>query len=396
MKKIWGLVLLCIFLTGCSQNKEVNLGVDNTSLVDVAAGEDGYYIIENVGVYPGHAYIYYIQENTLKPIVLCNKSDCEHSCSEVRCSHKAKNENCGLKDCDGFVRGYCSPCIKYYDNKIYVLLSDSEGVHLYAINQDGTERKKVCTLEENGNAEIGGFLFNKGMIYYDVKEYNKTDGSDTIKIYKKDISSNSERELVFEQTCSYIVINYMQGYEDGVYFVYGHMTDEESNKAYEENAMAMELYKITEQGTVRVVDSTDVNAYNVDDSMLYYHLSNGEVHCYNMTDGVDEVIYMAEKDMLYSMWMDDEYIYLDNDLGCNVYWFMDERIDRYITVIKKDGTFVRNINIDSDKYSKGILYSRGCDDKYMFFTNFTSWFIYDKSQLETGGNELKKIFGYSN
>ena len=80
--------------------------------------------------------------------------------------------------------------------------------------------------------------------------------------------------------------------------------------------------------------------------------------------------------------------------GAHYYWFEHIDVERIITVLDKNGTFVADIKLDDPDDVNTILYTRGCDENYFIFTNLNkSWYVYDKKNIGSQKCELIRIWG---
>lgn len=381
-------LLILVTITGCATKKVSTTKVSDADFDEMAGTEEGYYFLHSPY---GETMIYYFPAGGKEALPLCSKANCTHSCDIPGCQHTDDSLTCGYRNCDAHLtRGNFisqNAGIIYYDGKLYVLMRDSEGIGLYSISTDGTKREKVCTVDENANQNITQFILYKGYLYYEVSDYAK--GEYDVKIHKINLNKTAEKELVFEQKGNMVGVNWLRAYENGVFFV---LANEKNDDDTLQNVV-YELYRITENGAEKIIEREDVSVYTVIDECIYYHsLHDSMLYCYNMNTRLTDALYGTEKDMLYMMWTDSEYIYLDNGMGAQYYMFEDIDIQRVITVLKKDGSFVRDIYLTDMDDVIAPLYVRGSDDKYFILTNLSSWYVYDKSQLETGGNDIIKIW----
>ncbi len=380
-----------LLLTGCAAKKISVTDVAQNNFSEVGATEDGYYFMQPYVT--GGQLIYYYPVGAEQSVVLCNKPNCTHSCDVSGCQHKTDSADCGFKNCDGYIRDENCPSslngIKCYAGKLYFMMTDDKGLGLYTIAADGSVRERVCIIDENRQQNVSDFVICKGYLYYVIDNYENSESVQSV--YKINLNKPSEKELVFEKRGEYLVGRYFKGCDEGVFFSEVTQSTAEDNSVHE----AYELFQINDDGACDILGRDDVSGYTVTDGCVYYHsLNDAMLYRYDLNTKETAALYKTQDNMMYYIWYDSNYIYLDNMQGAHYYWFEHIDVERIITVLDKNGTFVADIKLDDPDDVNTILYTRGCDENYFIFTNLNkSWYVYDKKNIGSQKCELIRIWG---
>lgn len=118
-------------------------------LNELCRGNGGYYL-ENEGL------LYFLEPESGKMLPVCGKPNCSH-----------KDDTCNA---------WTNPqMLTYYQDKIYFINGDSGEYHLYSINPDGTERKKLQTTNMPDENSTLTFMATDIPMLYDGKLYYMDD-----------------------------------------------------------------------------------------------------------------------------------------------------------------------------------------------------------------------------
>lgn len=392
VKKVVLVLVAVLVLTGCASKENSVTDVGQNNFPTMGATQEGYYfiVLDNT---KGEHFIYYYPMGAEHAVVLCNKPNCTHSCDVVGCRHRSDSTDCGYKNCDGHISDDSCPVwetgIVSCAGKLYLMMTDGQGVGLYTISKDGSVRERVCTLDENRQANARHFVVSKGYVYYEIDTYGSSES--VLMLYRINLNKPSEKELLFEKREEYVTGRDLKCCEEGVFFSTTTTVTKEDNSV----DVKYELFQINEDGAENILGRDDVDAYNVTDGYVYYHsLDDGMLYKYNLNTKENVTLYKTQDDMMYTIWYDSKYVYLDNVAGVHYYWFDGIDIERVITVLDRDGVFVGDIRLEDPDDINTILYTKGCDENYFVFSNEKkSWYVYDKKNIGSQNNELIRIWG---
>ena len=124
----------------------------------IAETKNGYYFLAG-------AYLYYVDKNSKKPVILCNKPNCLHN-----------NETDQEKtlNCNAFFFGAINS-VAYNNGHLYVssnqITADGTTACLYEVSPDGTKRKIITDFGKFGP---GSIVLHRGYAYYVSASYNTT------------------------------------------------------------------------------------------------------------------------------------------------------------------------------------------------------------------------------
>lgn len=374
-------VFMSMTITGCREEKISAIAVSDACFNTVAKTDAGYYFLDYMKE-GGRLRINYLSSDGTQAVALCSKSGCTHKCEVMGCTHDGQSD-CGVKNCNAHITDYnCYDTgITAYDGSLYFIMSTSDGVGLYTLSGDGAKRKLVGIIDKNSGLDIAKCTLNKGYMYYEVRE-NKNGVTDD-KLFMVNLNNMEEKKLIFEKMGENVRgINFLRGYDEGVYFTFV-CTREDWSIDNEEIKIDYELYKVTQNSSEKVLDRKDTMEFSLIDGWLYYYsLDDAALYRMDIDTGVTQMVYRTEKNMLYTIWSDSTYIYLDNEPTVR-YRNYNEKYNWTVSVLKKDGIFVRDIYMP-------VQYGRivGSDDRYFIINNrYTQTYLYDKNLVENHSGE---------
>jgi hypothetical protein len=340
----------------------------SASLPSIAESEHGYYFFSG----ENNSFLYYMDKETLKPTVLCNKPDCLHS--DEPDGNKRANCNAYFFSCNNLI---------YYNKNLYAIGDDTKSFStylLYQISLDGTSRKVIYKF----NDVVQRLIIHRGYIYYAIDDFGTISGNEystesTCRIYRINIDKIGDGpELVFEGKGIGGIVGYMAGYRNNIYFIYLKYADStlETMNSY--------LYKYSTNGNNLDMIKENVGDFTFyNDRIICADINKNLVSCdLNGTDAVTMNGIIGSPVVV-----DHNYIYI-----------LDWDLSGYKFAIYDWGG---NIVKDFDRaIAKCMLY--GGDDRYFFledeyshneFGNIHTIYMIDKSKLPTSAEPIK-VFEY--
>lgn len=296
------LLLLTILMTfsGCGNppaNKPDNGGEEykySTSLSNSASHPKGEYIIESneklnesysivISIDPSESsdrfsLIKFIDKETSKETVLCNKPNCAHNDSSCNAyvqsafSFKPSSTQMGGEVNFSLMM---SPYIFYYNNKLYVIDPFGE---VTVMNQDGTSHEKLLAIDSKYMID-SGFLYN-GKVYLSVRYLPEFDKSDELEFSDKDhnialLEIDLQKKSCKELFSSKIELEttFLGLYDDKAYYFYrtpNTLTSAKSQKEVddEENGHDVKLYCHSLSGGKEMI-SENIKSFEMDNVTLY-------------------------------------------------------------------------------------------------------------------------------
>lgn len=396
-KKIVILIFMLgsLFLIGCNseenfENKFIE-GIDSQyiydstfSLYNIASSEDGYYITTG-------AYIYYVDKETKKQGILCNKPNCLHD--EEFDSSKKYN-------CNGFLWAATtgSSSLYYYKENIYALVnfnpmkkSHDEEHSLIKISKDGEKREVIYSFDN----KISNALIHRGYFYYVSKnlESNGNYSCRNTKLLRLNIDKkNSKPEIVQENNLFEDSITSMKAYGKNIYFGISGYKEEELS-TYKSGFYKYDIEKQKVEEVFFTEEEKEVSKISIyKDKILYYY---GH---YDFYDERNKEIYASdlngEKGKLFlkidSLWdkdSDDKFIIVDNKIQLKE----NQSVNRIIEFYDDSGEKVDFIDLGREEPEAKSWFVITGDEEYSFLSYVDSEYLYIKTidKKEIGSENLK-------
>jgi hypothetical protein len=403
---IYILMLLLGITSGCSSfgakdsDKAANadayvFGQDNQYYFEstMAESETGYYFFSG----PECSYLYYMDKNTMKAQVLCNKPDC---------LHENEQDPKKIKYCNAYF-GITTKALIYYDNTLYLLDSfstDNSGYGLYKVSLDGAQRKKIYTFKERPI----WMIIHRGYIYYTVSNLDAALESsppkdettidlgelDKIKtktvLYRIQISDLGKKpEMLYKVDGYSTYLGRMIGYKTSIYFSYSY---------YQESDLKNKIGSIMEY-SITNGEITEIKrgagCYSISGGYLvyYYPEKDGMKKYRCCMDGSNDVLL----DKLPGMPINSEnYIITDTDFDKS----FDNSIKRQLIIYDLNGNKLAAADIDcfdSDIETYGgrgnTIFLQGSSGENEYGTINAVWTI-DLNDIKTGTLTPKKVFEF--
>ena len=188
------IVLSLMFMTSCAkkydtantyiegQDYQCNYVTQNEPFI--AESEEGYYM--RLG-----CYLYYMDKDTMEPVVLCNKPNC---------MHMEETDTEKVTSCDAYYFSDAGPMesIYYFDGALYVVQSrmgysqkGESATILTKVSKDGTDRKTVVEFEYSPSS----VAIHRGKVYAAIN-VAKDNGEMVYRIEQYDLSKPASQEPV--------------------------------------------------------------------------------------------------------------------------------------------------------------------------------------------------------
>ena len=196
-----------------SESFDINKDQPFFSSNDIRKTEKGYYLMRD-------DLLYFIDEESMKGIVVCSSPKCEHNSEKCSGYFGRYGEN-GEK-------GYW-PGMLVSKEKIYIVgyeLADNCNNSLFSINHDASNREKIGKLYSTEESEFTfDYTIHNGSMYR--VEYDDSSAY-LIKLNPKDL----KKETIFDMKGKYGVdIESVMGYGDYIYFNVDYFEDKEMKNA---------------------------------------------------------------------------------------------------------------------------------------------------------------------
>lgn len=341
--------------------------------------------------------ILYTDSNSLKTTPLCNKSDCLHTSDFPDCNSKIKDITAAF---DNF---------QIYNDKIYYLAQDYKSLDvettlLKCISLDGSKKDTVLTLTDK--FVVDWFIYS-GYFYYQSNITINDNNSQTKSgnFYKIDLSTKTEEEFIDFSSLDNIfgAEGSMRNIYDG--FMYITLSGFSNEEAYnnmingdEFDGDASTIRKIARvelsNGSSIIIDpfDNDYEFVGFSDGKLIGTDSNNDGKtkkiCLSELDGTNPQI-IAEIDNTYSVYCDDNYIYVENSV-------QENSTKKTITVYDKKGEILSEACLPVELEQNIITFY----DDYIWFQIYsnssTSLCVIDKSELLNDEEEItyKEVYTY--
>lgn len=333
----------------------------------VTESELGYYIAVN-------NYLYFVEKESLTPILLCSKPNCMH-----------KDSSCQAI----FQQGQAQ--IVYYDGMLYgiddtgLFSKGSRTYNLMEITADGENRDKKATIETDGN----NFLIHRNQIF---TTYMDEDDHGVIAVL--DLKTGKQ-ECLYRSEWNMSQIMDLYAYEDHLYF---------SETGVDENETYIAALDCTDLSTGETVENLLKNSSEIEDSeayvigildeKLYIRISSldtmkSDVYVCNL-DGTDAK-YITQMPLGQTV-MDDENIYMisfeDNQLY--VYTKEGEQVG-VIAIEEKEAQDERRLLDVVPVAGSGQYGFMSCFFAMTDGQVYRSILAFDKDKLDEGNAALQTI-----
>lgn len=273
--------ILGIFsLTGCNKSAQ-ELGdcyiegqdqqfmYSDGSMQKIARTENGYYFFAG-------EYLYYMDFESMRPIIMCNKPNCLH------------NEETNLEkrvDCNAlFTENYF---LSYYDGYLYTTVkqykSSTNKTELIRVALDGTSRKKVFEFDVLPTA----IAIHRGKLYYSGTAFND-EGNAVYALKEVSLGKwHAKPKVLYEGELAKGSIQQIKCYGEHVYFTELTINDEVQ-------IVRQMCYNNVKNEVIRICTQDDKlypQSISIVNGKLYYTIFNG-----NYKDEQNNIVYRAELD----------------------------------------------------------------------------------------------------
>ena len=332
----------------------------------VTESELGYYIAVN-------NYLYFVEKESLTPILLCNKPNCMH-----------KDSSCQAI----FQQGQAQ--IVYYDGMIYGI--DDTGIfskgnrtyNLMEITADGENRDKKAVIETDGN----NFLIHRNQIF---TTYIDEDDHGVITAFDLE---TGKQECIYRSEWNMSQIMDLYAYEDRLYF---------SETGVDDNETYIAALDCTDLSTGETVENLLQNSPEIEDSEAYVvGISDEKLYIrISSMDTMKSDIYVCDLDgtdakyitqmSLGQTVMDDENIYLASFEDNQIYVYTKEGEQVSVIAIEEKSQDERHL-LDVNPVAGSGQY--GFISCFFGMTDgqiYRSILAFDKEKLEMGNAALQTI-----
>lgn len=280
---------------------------------DIAVCDKGYYFVYS-------EILYFKDKLSNQCVPVCAKPDCTHEKNDLETCNAYFN--CITFD---YNRG-----MYYYDSNLYMLGNDGsgehgrgEGLYLYKISMDGTQREMLYNLADFASSLEDvklEFLIHRGKGYFSYSEETKSS------LYSFDIDNknlNMTAVDVLEGTAPEFYR--LRGYGDYLIYQYFYYEDE----SLEKFSGGIKVY---DGNNHQVLIKDAIKTYCITDSKVYYETSKG-TKIYDIKTG--KTSDFKTKNNAYAINYDGKYFYTyDNNLDKNYVVYVYSKIGEMIDTIK--------------------------------------------------------------
>lgn len=364
-----------------NQDFQYNFFDKSTGQTIVQKGNGGYYFVLN-------DFFYFVDENTMNAVPLCNKTDCLHD---------KETDPEKVTNCNAYLSGFViNPLFCIYEDRIYKIADESyyEGEKLiivnsiYQCNSDGTGSKKVFSINQN----ISRWFIHRGIIYY------TTDVNNILMGY--DLSNNKENAVVDLDSIGLYnaVVENITVYGNNIYII---LNGYESEEDYKKMVGGEEITTIEEIYAVNIVDNSNYTVKSetgfsglifegfFDDCLIVsdadYNAENPEKKMYSIDKNGNKKLLDYKYASLYDFcYFDNNFTYMKK--GTDI----DDVQKNFFEVYSKDKLLT---TIDfPDGYVNGIYLG---DEDYLFYyednENIQRLYYISKKDLSEGSARLNII-----
>ena len=332
----------------------------------VTESELGYYIAVN-------NYLYFVEKESLTPILLCNKPNCMHTDSTCKAI---------------FQQGQAQ--IVYYDGMIYGI--DDTGIfskgnrtyNLMEITADGENRDKKAVIETDGN----NFLIHRNQIF---TTYIVEDDHGVITAFDLE---TGKQESIYRSEWNMSQIMDLYAYEDRLYFSETGVDDNETYSA------ALDCTDLSTGETVEnllqnspEIEDSEAYVVGISDEKLYIRISSmdtmkSDIYVCDL-DGTDAK-YITQMSLGQTV-MDDENIYLASFEDNQIYVYTKEGEQVSVIAIEEksqDEWHLLDVNPVAGSGQYGFI---SCFFGMTDGQIYRSILAFDKEKLEMGNAALQTI-----
>ena len=332
----------------------------------VTESELGYYIAVN-------NYLYFVEKESLTPILLCSKPNCMH-----------KDSSCQAI----FQQGQAQ--IVYYDGMLYgiddtgLFSKGSRSYNLMEITADGENRDKKAVIETDGN----NFLIHRNQIF---TTYIDEDDHGVITAFDLE---TGKQESIYRSEWNMSQIMDLYAYEDRLYF---------SETGVDDNETYIAALDCTDLSTGETVENLLQNSPEIEDSEAYVvGISDEKLYIrLSSMDTMKSDIYVCDLDgtdakyitqmSLGQTVMDDENIYLASFEDNQIYVYTKEGEQVSVIAIEEKSQDERHL-LDVNPVAGSGQY--GFISCFFGMTDgqvYRSILAFDKDKLEMGNAALQTI-----
>ena len=332
----------------------------------VTESELGYYIAVN-------NYLYFVEKESLTPILLCSKPNCMH-----------KDSSCQAI----FQQGQAQ--IVYYDGMLYgiddtgLFSKGSRSYNLMEITADGENRDKKAVIETDGN----NFLIHRNQIF---TTYIDEDDHGVITAFDLE---TGKQESIYRSEWNMSQIMDLYAYEDRLYF---------SETGVDDNETYIAALDCTDLSTGETVENLLQNSPEIEDSEAYVvGISDEKLYIrISSMDTMKSDIYVCDLDgtdakyitqmSLGQTVMDDENIYLASFEDNQIYVYTKEGEQVSVIAIEEKSQDERHL-LDVNPVAGSGQY--GFISCFFGMTDgqvYRSILAFDKEKLEMGNAALQTI-----
>ena len=332
----------------------------------VTESELGYYIAVN-------NYLYFVEKESLTPILLCSKPNCMH-----------KDSSCQAI----FQQGQAQ--IVYYDGMLYgiddtgLFSKGSRSYNLMEITADGENRDKKAVIETDGN----NFLIHRNQIF---TTYIDEDDHGVITAFDLE---TGKQESIYRSEWNMSQIMDLYAYEDRLYF---------SETGVDDNETYIAALDCTDLSTGETVENLLQNSPEIEDSEAYVvGISDEKLYIrLSSMDTMKSDIYVCDLDgtdakyitqmSLGQTVMDDENIYLASFEDNQIYVYTKEGEQVSVIAIEEKSQDERHL-LDVNPVAGSGQY--GFISCFFGMTDgqvYRSILAFDKDKLDKGNAALQTI-----
>lgn len=385
-----------MIISGCNNNNFENKYIKETDSQymyinelfpsNIVSSEEGYYIASG-------AYIYYVDKETKKQTILCNKPNCLHD--EERDITKKYNCNAFLS-----TPGRTLESINYYKGDIYAIsnfnpIKKSDVYSLLKISKDGSSRKVIYEFDNM----ISAATVHRGYLYYTsnyLEDNGKNEGvltSKNTKLLRININKkNPKPEMLYDTNLFEDGITSMIAYGKNIYFSsYGY--EEKELKNYKSKLIKYDIEKNDTKEILTDYNKGEIGKVSIYDGNLlysYWHYNdqderNKQMYICNL-DGQDSRPFI-KVDFFGLDDSDDKFIFVDNI----VKMISDKADKRIIEFYDGNGKKVDVLDLGKDKFiSKAWAILPG-DNEYLFliYNDENNFNIKTINKKDIGSNDIK-------
>lgn len=269
-----------IILTGCNrpqkeikdyyiENQDQQFMYCNNGTQNMAKAEEGYYFFAG-------EYLYYMDFESMEPIIVCNKPNCLHN-EETDAEKRV--------DCNAlFIE---NSFLTYHDDYLYTTVkqykSSSQKIELVKVSLDGTSRKKIFEFDVKPTA----IAIHRGKLYYSSTAFD-SEGKAIYALKEVELGKwHAQSKILYEGDLAKGSIQHIICYGNHVYFTELTINDEVQ-------IIKQMHYDIVQQKTARLFTEDDdlyPQCLSIVDGKVYYTIFTGDY-----ADDENKIVYKADLD----------------------------------------------------------------------------------------------------